>query len=317
MATIARLEGRKISVEEIKAELDRIAGLVDERLGGQGQTWKEATRLKPSIGEEKLEVNEWKLNPWEERVIRIDRKGGEGGKKPNEKEEGWLLDPFQVKLPSAGVSDAKADERKAAGPSAQVGENPKKLKVNQMLDGLNRVLYEELGFYGVPQVWLGEPETVFIDSVLKSKGGNPLTLGVIYMNVARRVGLRLHAVDLSSRFLLYSPDADIYIDPHNGNIMPPADAARFSSVFSRRLLFPSGYQALEVPNVEENSSPNSPSAPKLHDLSSSPAIASRIGTFGICQAMVLNLYMASVNTFGSDSEEAQRWMRQQAILREW
>ncbi len=82
---------------------------------------------------------------------------------------------------------------------------------------LNRVLFEEEGLRGNRDEYY-DPRNSFLNDVLDRKLGIPITLSVVYMEVARRVGFATAGVGLPGHFLLKHYDArcgEIFIDPFN------------------------------------------------------------------------------------------------------
>lgn len=84
----------------------------------------------------------------------------------------------------------------------------------RQIEALNHYLFEELGFGG--NTWhYSDPANSFVDRVLATRAGLPITLSVIYIELGRRLGLPISGVALPGYFLVrYSaPGGDIYIDP--------------------------------------------------------------------------------------------------------
>ena len=82
---------------------------------------------------------------------------------------------------------------------------------------LGRVLFEEEGLRGNRDDYYN-PRNSFLNDVLDRKLGIPITLSVVYMEVARRVGFATAGVGLPGHFLLKHYDArsgEIFIDPFN------------------------------------------------------------------------------------------------------
>jgi len=94
---------------------------------------------------------------------------------------------------------------------------------------LNRVLFEEEGFRGNAEDYY-DPRNSFLNDVLDRKLGIPITLAVVYMEVARRVGFPLVGVGMPGHFLLKHYDVEgreIVIDPFNrGSILTAKDCQR-------------------------------------------------------------------------------------------
>lgn len=89
---------------------------------------------------------------------------------------------------------------------------------------LNRVMFHEYGFRGDADNFY-DPNNSFISCVLDRRRGIPLTLSVIYLLVAQRVGLELEPVGAPGRFLVGSfvGDEVFYIDPFERGQMRTRD----------------------------------------------------------------------------------------------
>jgi regulator of sirC expression with transglutaminase-like and TPR domain len=94
---------------------------------------------------------------------------------------------------------------------------------------LNQVLFEEEGFRGNRDDYY-DVRNSFLNDVLDRKLGIPITLAVVYMEVARRVGFPLVGVGMPGHFLLKHYDVEgreILIDPFNrGGIITATDCQR-------------------------------------------------------------------------------------------
>jgi regulator of sirC expression with transglutaminase-like and TPR domain len=90
---------------------------------------------------------------------------------------------------------------------------------------LNFVLFQERGFYGNRDDYF-DPRNSFLNEVLDRKTGIPITLSVLYMEAARRIGLPLHGVGFPGHFLVKAlhSDEEIVIDPFNGGEVRGRDA---------------------------------------------------------------------------------------------
>ncbi len=85
---------------------------------------------------------------------------------------------------------------------------------------LNAVFYGPLGF-GANTKSFHSASNSMINAVLESRKGNPITLCVIYMLLARKLGLSLYGVNLPSLFVLtYKKDnTQFYINVFNRGII--------------------------------------------------------------------------------------------------
>lgn len=104
------------------------------------------------------------------------------------------------------------------------------------LQALRATLLEREGITGHEDDYYA-PENSFLDRVLERKRGLPITLSVLYIEVARRIGAPLVGVGLPAHFIAkwpLSPDEgdDLFIDAFAGGELLDLDACR---VFMMRL----------------------------------------------------------------------------------
>lgn len=89
------------------------------------------------------------------------------------------------------------------------------------LRALRHVLADIEGFRGNEKDYFS-PNNSFLDHVLAHKVGLPITLSVVYLEVARRAGIPLYGVAFPGHFLVAcnAGDHKLVIDPfHNGDIL--------------------------------------------------------------------------------------------------
>ena len=82
---------------------------------------------------------------------------------------------------------------------------------------INRVLFHEYGFRGAGKDF-ENPENSFLHRVLERRKGLPITMSVLYLLVARRLGLDLEPIGLPNRFVVgcFSEERPFYLDPWAG-----------------------------------------------------------------------------------------------------
>lgn len=94
-----------------------------------------------------------------------------------------------------------------------------------ILSGVRHVLVEEEGLRGNERDY-HDPRNSFLNEVLERKVGIPISLSVVWMEVARRAGLRLDGVGFPGHFLVkyVSPGGtEIFVDPFNAGELLSAD----------------------------------------------------------------------------------------------
>lgn len=89
----------------------------------------------------------------------------------------------------------------------------------EKLLALNHYLFDELGF-GANADDYYDPRNSFLNEVLDRRVGIPITLGVLYIEVGRRVGLGLHGVSFPGHFLVKCAlrDGVVVLDPYGGGV---------------------------------------------------------------------------------------------------
>ena len=106
---------------------------------------------------------------------------------------------------------------------------PHVAETRDVIAALNTVLFDEEGFSGNCDDYY-DPRNSFLNDVLERKTGIPITLALVYLEVARRVGFPLFGVGMPGHFLLKHYDQDgreTFIDAFNsGRIMTAGDCQR-------------------------------------------------------------------------------------------
>jgi regulator of sirC expression with transglutaminase-like and TPR domain len=82
---------------------------------------------------------------------------------------------------------------------------------------LNDTFFGEFGFRGNTENYF-DARNSFLNDVIERRTGIPITLSVVYMEVARRIGLRIFGVGMPGHFLVKYQDEveEILLDPFNG-----------------------------------------------------------------------------------------------------
>lgn len=108
---------------------------------------------------------------------------------------------------------------------------PEPLRAASALRALRTLLAEEEGFRGNVADYY-DPRNSFLSDVLARRLGIPISLSIVYMEVARRAGLALEGVGFPGHFLVKHVSAsgvEVFLDPYNGGEVLSADecVARF------------------------------------------------------------------------------------------
>jgi regulator of sirC expression with transglutaminase-like and TPR domain len=94
----------------------------------------------------------------------------------------------------------------------------------------NRYLFDELGFRG-NEIDYNDPRNSCLNYVLDRRTGLPITLSVVYIEVARRLGQPVSGIGLPGHFIVEFNDREfaIYIDPfHSGRLLTADDCRQLA-----------------------------------------------------------------------------------------
>jgi regulator of sirC expression with transglutaminase-like and TPR domain len=117
------------------------------------------------------------------------------------------------------------------------------------IDAINRYLFGELGFTGNREQF-EDPRNSCLNEVMDRRKGIPITMALIYIEVARRAGLRAEGINFPGHFLVRAlpdlhtdnPSEGLIVDPfHGGAILNEEDC--------RKLLQPHLHEAAYEPSL--------------------------------------------------------------------
>ena len=86
-------------------------------------------------------------------------------------------------------------------------------------------LFNQVGLHGNTGEYYS-PENSYLNRVLETRTGIPITLSLIFLEVARRLGLRCSGVGLPGHFIVGLDDTGEYLDPFNAGTMLSAEDCR-------------------------------------------------------------------------------------------
>ena len=100
---------------------------------------------------------------------------------------------------------------------------------------LNHYFFQELGFAGNVNNYY-DPDNSLLHCVLDSRRGIPITLALIYIEIATQIGLDARGVSFPGHFLvkLRMPQGEVVIDPFNGRSLSRDDLEERISPYRRR-----------------------------------------------------------------------------------
>ncbi len=106
--------------------------------------------------------------------------------------------------------------------------------------GLSRYLFSESGFCGTEEEYF-DPRSSYLNDVLDRRKGIPLSLSIVYMEVARRAGFEVQGVGLPGHFIVKHPHPgdEIFVDPFNGGAVLSAGdcAAKVREIYGGAVTF--------------------------------------------------------------------------------
>lgn len=118
--------------------------------------------------------------------------------------------------PQLDLSAAQAEvDALAARVRRRLPEDAAQLQKIRML---NQFFYRELGF-GVNLNNFHDPDNSYLHRVVRTRRGIPISLAMIYMEIAQQVGLDVKGISFPGHFLmrLSVPSGEVILDPLNGD----------------------------------------------------------------------------------------------------
>lgn len=87
---------------------------------------------------------------------------------------------------------------------------------------LNRFIFHDLGFQGNAENYY-DPRNSFLNEVIDRRRGIPITLSIVYIEIARLVGMHVDGVSFPGHFLVKHPGyPEIIVDAYHGEILSQA-----------------------------------------------------------------------------------------------
>ena len=119
---------------------------------------------------------------------------------------------------------ARMDEM-AGNVRSQVGA---KADPEDLARELNHYLFDSEGFAGNSNDYYNS-ENSFLNRVMDNRVGIPITLSVLYLGIAKRLGLTCYGVGMPGHFLVNVQELDLYMDPfHSGQLLSAGDCRRLA-----------------------------------------------------------------------------------------
>lgn len=96
----------------------------------------------------------------------------------------------------------------------------------EQISRLNHFLFVENGFSGDQDDYY-DPRNSFLNDVIDRRKGIPITLSLLYCELARRIDLPIHGVSFPGHFLVrYTGEPEVIIDPFFGRVITRKECAR-------------------------------------------------------------------------------------------
>ncbi|NEP57880.1 MAG: tetratricopeptide repeat protein [Symploca sp. SIO2G7] len=106
----------------------------------------------------------------------------------------------------------------------------------KILKSINQYLYDDLGYTGNTKDYYN-PGNSFLNNVIDQRTGIPITLSLVYLEIARRLDFPMVGVNMPGHFLIRPnfEDAGIFVDAfHQGEVLFEQDCEeRLTQIFSR------------------------------------------------------------------------------------
>ncbi|MFD1555323.1 SirB1 family protein [Paraburkholderia silviterrae] len=101
---------------------------------------------------------------------------------------------------------------------------PEGADLRQQVTFLNRVFFREMGFAANLNDFF-DPDNSHLNVVLRRRRGIPISLAVLYLEIAGQLGLPVQGVSFPGHFLLRVslPDGDAMLDPTTGRALSESD----------------------------------------------------------------------------------------------
>jgi regulator of sirC expression with transglutaminase-like and TPR domain len=116
---------------------------------------------------------------------------------------------------------------------------------------LHDVLYRELGFRGPTASEFSDPENSLLDAVVGRRVGLPISLAIVELEVAVRLGIALAGIGLPGHFIVGGPEGELFDPADGGRALTPDDcqalirrAVGDGVLFHAGMLRPAGRRAI-------------------------------------------------------------------------
>ncbi|NDF00258.1 MAG: hypothetical protein EB034_18610 [Verrucomicrobia bacterium] len=101
--------------------------------------------------------------------------------------------------------------------------------LDRIIGTINYYLFHDLGFSGNESAYY-DPDNSYLNRVVDRRTGNPISLCVVYLAVAKRLQLPITGIGMPGHFVcrLQTSRGEVYIDPfRKGKLMTKGDCIKF------------------------------------------------------------------------------------------
>ena len=120
----------------------------------------------------------------------------------------------------------------------------------KIIQALNQYLFNDLGFHGNSSQYY-DPRNSYLNSVMDRRTGIPITLSLVYLEIAARIGFPMVGVNMPGHFLIRPvvEEMQVFVDPfHQGEVLFVEDCEeRLSQIFGRPVGFRPEFAAAVSP----------------------------------------------------------------------
>ena len=115
-----------------------------------------------------------------------------------------------------------------------------------IIQNINQYLYDELGFNGNNNDYY-DPRNSFLNEVIDRRVGIPISLSLVYLEIARRIDFPMVGIGMPGHFLIRPnfEEMEIFVDTFNrGEIIFPQDCQdRLNQIYKQNVIFQPEYLA--------------------------------------------------------------------------
>lgn len=118
----------------------------------------------------------------------------------------------------------------------RLGRNLREMPELERLYALNQFFFSDLGFTGNVNNYY-DPDNSYLSEVLRTRRGIPLTLGLLWMELAQHIGLQVRGVAFPGHFLVkvLLPPGQVLMDPFTGQSLSREELSERLEPYQREM----------------------------------------------------------------------------------